>query len=225
MNIHALVEGPSERVFFELLVPRLLPGHSIKIYAHQGKGSLPSDLHARPDPKNRALLHQLPSKLRAFASSLDPDSDSILVLVDADDDDCVSLVRGISHAVEQFAPQLNVAVRIAIEETEAFYLGDQHALRAAFPDADLECARTYKQDSICGTWELFGKVIGDDGGNKVAWAEAIGARLSVVPARNRSPSFRALCRALRRLSVHSPKKVRPPRRYVHRSKGTGRRAR
>ena len=218
MNIHALVEGPSERAFLELWARRLLQGHSIKVYPHQGKGALPADPFASPDPKNRALLHQLPSKLRAFADSLNPETDRVVVIVDADGDDCVALTREIVRAIDQFAPRLLVAVRIAIEETEAFYLGDQHALRAAFPDSDLELVRNYEPDSICGTWELFGRVIGDSGGNKVAWAEAMGRRLTVVPARNRSPSFRALCRALRHLATPPPEPTKRRKRYVHRSK-------
>ncbi len=133
MNIHALVEGPSERAFLELWARRLLQGHSIKVYPHQGKGALPADPFASPDPKNRALLHQLPSKLRAFADSLNPETDRVVVIVDADGDDCVALTREIVRAIDQFAPRLLVAVRIAIEETEAFYLGDQHALRGPFP--------------------------------------------------------------------------------------------
>ena len=225
MNIHALVEGPSERAFIEPWARRFLTGHSIKVYPHQGKGTLPSDLAKPPDPKNRGLLHQLPAKLRAFASSLNPDTDRVLVLVDADNDDCVTLTRSLRKAIDQLAPGLRVAVRIAIEETEAFYLGDQRALRAAFPSANLDLARTYEPDSICGTWELFGRVIGDGGGNKVAWAEAMGTRLTVVPARNRSPSFRALCRELKRLLLPSALRSKRPRPYRHRSKRARRRTR
>jgi hypothetical protein len=214
VKIHALVEGPSERAFLESWARRLLPGHDIVVYPHQGKGVLPSDLARPPDRHNRALLHQLPAKLRAFAESLDPETERVLVLVDADDDSCVDLNRDINRAAQQLAPGISVLVRVAIEETEAFYLGDLRALALAFPGADMDLARAYEADSICATAEYFGRVVNDGGSNKVAWAEAMGPRVTVVAARSRSPSFRALCRGLRRL-VAAPPTAKRRRRHVH----------
>jgi hypothetical protein len=214
VKIHALVEGPSERAFLEPWARRLLRAHEIVVYPHQGKGTLPADLARPPDRDNRALLHQLPAKLRAFSESLDPETERVLVLVDADDDRCEDLNRDITRAARELAPRLTVLVRVAIEETEAFYLGDLRALGLVFPDADLQLARAYEPDSICATWEYFGRVVHDGGGNKVAWAEALGPRLTVVPARSRSPSFRALCRGLRKL-VAAPPTPKRRRRYVH----------
>ena len=43
----------------------------------------------------------------------------------------------------------------AIEESEAWLLGDREALIAAYPDINLEILDTYVQDSQCGTWELL----------------------------------------------------------------------
>jgi hypothetical protein len=214
VKIHALVEGPSERAFLEPWARRLLRTHEVVVYPHQGKGTLPADLARTPDRVNRALLHQLPAKLRAFSESLDPETERVLVLVDADDDSCEDLNREITRAARELAPRLTVLVRIAIEETEAFYLGDLRALGLVFPDADLELARAYEPDSVCGTWEYFGRVVHDGGGNKVSWAGAMGPRLTIVAAHSRSPSFRALCRGLRTLVSATPA-PRRRRRYVH----------
>ncbi len=215
MTIHVLVEGPSERAFLEAWAPRFLKGHPIRVHPHQGKGTLPSTLEGAPDPRLRGLLHQLPAKLRAFQDSLG-EADSVLVLVDADNDDCKELADRIRSAVRSIAPRLPVEVRIAIEETEAFYLGDQRAIAKAYPSANLALARQYVPDSNCGTWELFGQVVDDDGGRKVAWGERMGLALTVDPSKNRSPSFGALCRGLRRLAnrVVSPPKRR---RFYHRA--------
>lgn len=57
--------------------------------------------------------------------------------------------------------------RIAIEETEAFYLGDPEAIRKAFPTAKTAKIKAYVQDSICGTAELFQEVIGASSEDKV----------------------------------------------------------
>lgn len=229
MTIHVLVEGPSELAFLQAWASRLVPGHSIRVHPHQGKGSLPAALATSPNPRKRGVLDQLPAKLRGFAASLDPAKDGVLVLVDADNDSCSQLAADISKAATACAPRLNVVVRIAVEEMEAFYLGDQRGLKVAFPDADLDRARAYSPDSIVGTWELFGDIIGDPSGSKVLWAEKMGPRITTSPARSRSPSFKALCRGLLRLAQPRPAKPKGRSATVRRSKrhraATGRRSR
>lgn len=226
MTIHVLVEGPSERAFLDRWAPRLLPGQDVRVHPHQGKGSLPKAVDAPPNPKARGLLDQLPAKLRGLAAALDHELDGVLVLLDADDDSVDALAGGIRAVAEHCAPQLRVRVSVAVEETEAFYLGDLRALQHAYPAADLKAARAYVPDSICGTWELFGRVVGDGGGNKVAWAEAMGPHVTTQPAQSRSPSFRDTIQQIRALLSASPssQKRRP---YHHpakkRERGDGRR--
>lgn len=215
MTIHILVEGPSERAFIEPWAARLLNRYPVRVHPHEGKGRLPQDPAVRPEPHLRGLLHQLPAKLRAFASSLDLKNDSVLILVDADNDKCVDLAMRLRDVAAQVAPGLRVVVRIAVEETEAFYLGDLKAVRKAFPDADMDMARNYVPDSIGETWELFGRVVHDGGGNKVAWGAAIGPFLTTDPAKSRSPSFRALCRGLLCLASPAPPADKPTRKYRH----------
>lgn len=212
MTIHVLVEGPSERVLLDRWTPRLLLSVDVRVHPHQGKGSLPKSVQAAPDLRLRGLLDQLPAKLRAFSET--PDVDAVIVLIDADDDDPDQLKEEIKDLVPLCAPNLAVEVSVAVEETEAFYLGDLRAIRLAFPNADLDLARQYVPDSICGTWELFGRVIDDDAGNKVAWAEAIGAHLTTNPARSRSPSFRGTIAAFRAVAL--PRLVKPKaKRFRH----------
>jgi len=215
MTLHVLVEGPSERAFISRWAPRLVSGQEVRVYPHQGKGTLPAKLDATPDPHQRTLLHQLPAKLRSFAEALDADSDGVLILVDADDDDPAELAAKIESAVKRIAPKLRVAVRLAVEEMEAFYFGDLKALERVFPGADTNKARTYEPDSICGTWELFGEVIGDGGGNKVAWAEAMGPAVTTRSERSRSPSFRKLIEGVLNLLQTRPAKPKRRRPYRH----------
>jgi hypothetical protein len=215
MTIHILVEGSSERAFFDRWIPRFLREQVVAVHPHQGKGSLPRVLTDPPDIKKRGLLDQLPATLRGLAGS--PQVDGVLVLLDADDDDAATLKADIVAVAGQCAPHLSVGVSVAVEETEAFYLGDLRALALAYPEADLVAARAYVPDSICGTWELFGLIIGDDGGNKVAWAEAMGARVTTSPGRSRSPSFRGM---MQEITALVPKPQTPPKKrtYRHRSK-------
>ena len=212
MTVHLLVEGPSELAFFETWARRLLKGCELTIHAHRGRGRLPSDLASRPDPKHHGLLDQLPAKLRGFAQSLGP-GDAVVVLVDADADSPGEFAAAIENAARSIAPTLRVYVHLAIEETEAFYLGDLRAIERVYPRADMSAARRRVPDSICGTWELFGRVIHDGGGNKTSWAEAMGPAVTVRAEQSRSPSFRTLVAGLRDVVSAMPKKPLDRRRH------------
>jgi hypothetical protein len=214
------VEGPSERSLYEVWAPRVLKMRGIvRVHPHQGKGTLPRDLTATPARQKRGLLDQLPATLRGFANSLDSKVDTVVVVVDADDEDPQALAESIRGAAGQVAAGLRVEVGVAIEETEAFYLGDLNGLQRAFPTANMTEARKYKPDSVCGTWELFGRVVGDGGGNKVAWAEAMAPVLTTTPARSRSPSFGDLVKGLRAAAKATPK-PKARRKYRHAARVT-----
>ncbi len=93
--------------------------------------------------------------------------------------------------------------RIAIEETEAFYLGDPQAIKKAFPQANLRKLRNYVQDSVCGTWEVFREVVRAQSEDKVRWAERMACHLGIEwrgRGANPSPSFQQFCKGLRKLA-------------------------
>lgn len=200
MRLHVLVEGESEEALLKGWLPRFLPpGHSFVIIRHRGKGRLPRDPIRVPDIRREGLLDQLPAKLRAYGRSLNPATDRLLVLLDADDDPCVDLKRRLLEILESCNPRPVILFRLAIEETEAFYLGDPQAIRRAFPQAKLQRLRSYVQDSVCNTWELFQTVIGDPFEDKVGWAEQMAPHLGIAwegNDANRSPSFRQFCKGL-----------------------------
>lgn len=199
MRIHVLVEGLSEENLIVPLCRRLLPGHALSVIVHQGKGKLSTAVH----PQRRGLLDQLVPKLRAYGRTLDSGTDRVLVLVDADADDCGELKGRLESALAGVDPQPTVLFRIAVEETEAFYLGDARAIKTAFPQANLAPLGDYVQDSVCGTWEVFQRLIGAESEDKPAWATQMGPRLSIRArggAANRSPSFHQLRRGLLHLA-------------------------
>jgi hypothetical protein len=217
MTVHFLVEGPSESALLARWAPRILKGTVVRVHPHQGKGKLPANLSGPPAKDQRGLLDQLPAKLRGFANAQDSASLHVVVLVDADNDAPDELVAQIESAAKRVAPELRVTVRLAVEETEAFYLGDLKALKKAYPQADMKRAQAYGPDSICGTWERFGEVIGDVGGNKVAWAEAMGPLLTTKASASRSPSFQSLIRGLIAAPPSTPK-AKPRKPYRHPTK-------
>lgn len=204
MRMHILVEGPSEKAFLEEWLPRFLPPkHSFKIIPHRGKGKIPGDPSQKPDPKRQGLLDQLPAKLRAYGKELRSDTDRVLVLVDLDRDDCMALKSRMVDILKYCNPPPVVLFRIAIEETQAFYLGDKSAIRTTFPKCKLSKMDLYTQDSICGTLELFRDVIGETSEDKVQWARLIGPNLTIQwkgSSGNSSNSFRQFCKVLLKLT-------------------------
>jgi hypothetical protein len=204
MRIHILVEGPSEEAFLEKWLPRFLPSqHSYKIIPHRGKGKLPGDPARKPDPRRQGLLDQLPAKLRAYGREFRSETDRILVLVDLDHDDCIELKKRMIDLFNFCTPPPVALFRIAIEETEAFYLGDKTAIRNAYPKANLSRMDRYVQDGICDTWELFRDVIGETSEDKVEWAKTMGTHLATAwrgTRANKSNSFCQFCEGLLRLA-------------------------
>jgi len=212
MKVHVLVEGPTELAFFDLWLPRAFAGHEFVTHPHQGKGSLPRHPEKAPLPRRFGLLDLLPATLRAYATSSEMKDDGVLIVVDADDDDVVKLEQRIVEIIQANAPTRTV-VCLAIEETEAYYLGDLRALKSAYPSADMTAAGAYVPDSIVGTAELFGRIIGDDGLRKVAWAEKMGEQVTTDPAKSRSPSFRVLHKGIKRLTTKTPSQKPKPKKH------------
>ncbi|MFZ5569570.1 MAG: DUF4276 family protein [Thermodesulfobacteriota bacterium] len=200
MRIHFFVEGLSEKTFLQVWLPRFLPAsHSFKIIPHRGKGKIPGDPGKKPDPRRQGLLDQLPAKLRAYGKELHRDTDRIIVLVDLDHDDCLILKKKMVDLLDYCDTPPVALFRIAIEETEAFYLGDRSAIRAAFPKARISLLDTYIQDSICGTWELFMEAIRETSDDKVRWAGIMGRHLTTKwkgAFANKSISFQQFCKGI-----------------------------
>ena len=88
-----------------------------------------------------------------------------------------------------------------MEEGEAWFLGDISAIKAAYPKAKNNVLNNYKNDSICGTWELLAEAVFTGGlralkkedkqavgREKSIWAQKITPYMNVE--QNVSPSFR-----------------------------------
>ena len=212
MHFEILAEGQSERTALEPLLTKILGGyrdpHTWRIHKHRGVGVLPTDPALRPDPRNPSLLHNLPSKLRAYAKSLGGD-EVVIVLLDLDDrPDCRAFKQELANLLALCNPIPRCKFRIAIEELEAWYFGDRLALVAAYPLADVEVLDTYVQDSQCGTWEKLADAIFPGGHvalkakgrnqcleQKRLWARDICPRMDI--GNNESPSFKSFRDAIR----------------------------
>lgn len=204
MHFEILVEGQSERTALEPLLTKMLGTyrnpHTWRIHKHRGIGELPTDPASRPDPRNPTLLHNLPSKLRAYGKSLG-NSEAVIVLVDLDNrPDCHAFKQELNDLMALCHPMPRCKFRIAIEELEAWYFGDHAALTEAYPHADVTVVAAYVQDSQCGTWEMLADAIYPGGHaalkakgsiqcleQKRLWAKDMCPRMDIE--NNRSPSF------------------------------------
>lgn len=167
-------------------MPKILPGVEFRIRVFQGK----------PD-----LLKKLPTLLAGYAAWPGTADSRIVVLIDRDEDDCVALRRLLDSMADHagftpVGPGRSLVNRIAVEELEAWLLGDIEAVAAAFPRIPLSTAAKSAfrdPDAIRGgTAEAFERLLKRHGYHRGGLAKVDAAR-AVAPymnvESNRSRSF------------------------------------
>lgn len=172
------------------LVPRIVPGHTFRVHAFQGKLD---------------LLRKLEARLRGYANMASSWPDlRVIVVVDRDSDDCKALKQRLVDICD--AAGFKALCRIAIEELEAWFFGDVLALRAAYPKipASLAIRAGYRDpDAILGgTWEALQRVLNSSGYYKTGMPKVEVARRvteHMIPERNTSGSFQVLRSGLEQL--------------------------
>ena len=214
MHFEILVEDKSGSIAVDGVLEKILgpngADHSWKTHPYKGVGDLPKNLHGKTDPAKRILLDRLPKLLHGYGKKRD-DSMAVVVVVDLDNRDCMAFKQELLAVLSACNPRPNALFRIAIEEIEAWLLGDSAAVKAAYPDARDSALEDYRQDEICGTWEVLADAVHKGGAAalkkegwptsgmaKCAWARKIAPHMD--PDRNRSPSFRAFRDGVRRLA-------------------------
>lgn len=189
---HVLVEGTSDDpTVTEILTRRfgLSRGGQFQVHPHGGKGKLPQNPNAKPDPKDRTLFGQLPAKLRAFA--VKGADVCVVVLVDQDDDDCVQLLADLQKMLAKLKTRpVNVLFRIAMEEIEAWFLADQQAVTAAYANASFQHVPGGDPDLIDDPSDILAECLGVPlpctGQMKAEWADKIAPHLDLDQPKSRS---------------------------------------
>lgn len=202
MHIEIHVEEPSAEEALKHIVPKIVRGRAtFRVIDYGSK------------PK---LLKNLPDRLKAYAARIDRGEDlKLLVLIDRDDDDC----RELKARLERMAMEAGLRTksasglrgsfvivnRLAIEELEAWFIGDGDALRAAFPRVrSFERKATFRDPDAVrgGTWEALHRLLKRHGiypgvYPKIDAARRIAPHMNV--SANRSISFRAFHEGLEAL--------------------------
>jgi hypothetical protein len=207
MFFWVLVEGDADEPVVEEIMARrfgLAKDRQFRVIPHQGKGRLPRNPLHRPDVRRRGLLDQLPAKLRGM--SYQPDC-WVVVLVDADEDDCIMLKARLVemlNSLDRRPP--HVLIRIAVEETESWFVADPNAVQSAYPRCNVRHLRRIAPDEVCGAWERLAEAVGERpadcrGPDKYRWAAKIAPELD-LDAPN-SPSLKAFVDGIDRCLQHS----------------------
>jgi hypothetical protein len=197
MHVEIVVEEPSAVALLNQLMPMLLQeGDTWRPVPHRGKDE---------------LLIELPRRLKSYANRMAHDPGlRVIILMDADRD-CRRVKAELEKAVaasglltKTTAPAgqaFKVLTRLAISELEAWFLGDQHAVSAAFPRVHPHHFKGEYQDcdGLPHTYKTLHRILQKGGYYssrylKVEAAELIAAQLD--PARNGSASFQYFCAGL-----------------------------
>lgn len=176
------VEEASARVVAEVLAERLAPGKVVQVIPHEGK---------------RDLRISFPRKIRAWRH---PPQMRFIVLHDNDQADCRNLKASLAGLVPEQQRDRTI-IRIVMQALEAWYLGDESALRMAGlitqrqADRIAVSAKFRDPDSLGNPKQEFLRLHSEIG--QVKLARLIAPHLDLD--RNRSGSFRLFVGTLRRL--------------------------
>jgi hypothetical protein len=180
MSFEFLVEDQSSKRALEILLPKIIGGsEKLRIHSYKGLGHIPKGMHSKSDPNKRILLDQLPRLLQGYGNT--PYEYFVVVICDLDDKDRQQFLSELNGVLENCNPKPEACFCLAIEEFEAWYLGDPNAVRTVYPKADDSVLSGYKNDSICGTWELLADAVlkgGHKGLSEKGW-QAVGEQKSI----------------------------------------------
>jgi len=191
-RLEILVEEPSMEAALREIMPKLLQERASWKPINMGS-------------KGR-LLKALPARLRGYRQRIDNGEDlKIIVLVDRDNDNCEQL----KHRLETIAREaglttktaangqgdFQVVTRIAIEELEAWFMGDVDALKTAFTSLrGVNFPGIFRNPDNGGTWERLHRFLKRNGIYRKSYPKIEAARKiakHMEPDRNRSRSFQS----------------------------------
>jgi len=204
MHFQFLIEDQSGQVLIELLMKKVQAEHpdvtcNYKFFGGIGGFTKKNTVKETKDGK---LLNDLTTYLAGFNRSLAGIDAAIFVVLDNDDRNPIAFRAELEAVALSRMITIDHVFCLAIEEMEAWLLGDETALLQAYPNAKIAALRSYVQDSICGTWEVLADIVYQGGCKKMKkdnpsytgigkikseWAQTIGTFMDIH--NNQSPSF------------------------------------
>ena len=215
MYFQFLIEDKSGMILVENLMTKLGVDNVSNSYSckyFHGIGGF-SKKNTVKEIKTGKLLNDLIIYLKGFDKSLqNMKNDAVIfVVLDNDTRDTIEFQKELEEVAKKCDITVDHVFCLAVEEMEAWLLGDHAAICEAYPMAKLNVLQRYEQDSICGTWETLADVVYDGGVKKLRkdcptyyelgrqkceWAEKIGKLMDV--GNNKSPSFQCFVNEVRK---------------------------
>lgn len=205
MHFEILIEDQSGKKTLDILMPKIIGNnHTFRVIPYKGIGRIPKNMRDTDHASKRILMENLPKLLKGYGrtySGYGSDYSAVVFVVcDLDKKCCKTFKKELLNIMNACNPKPDTRFCIAIEECEAWFLGDIAAVKTAYPRAKDEILNTYVNDSICGTWEILADALYSGGSlalSKNGW-QAVGAEKSLWAERiapcmnighNNSPSF------------------------------------
>jgi hypothetical protein len=204
MHFQFLIEDQSGQKLIETLIQKvntMYPEITYNIKSFRGIGGFTLKNTVK-ETKSGKLLNDLATYLRGFNRSLQNIDSAVFVVLDNDSRKPSLFRQELENVASKNSISIDHVFCIAVEEMEAWLLGDEEALLLAYPRARMSLLHAYVQDSICGTWETLAETIYEGGlkmmkkncptymekgKQKAEWAMKIGIYMDI--SRNRSQSF------------------------------------
>ena len=201
MHFEILVEDQSGKKMLDILVPKIVgEDHTYKVISYKGVGRIPKRMNSNVDASKRILLDNLHRLLKGYGKSWRNYSAVVFIVCDLDDKCLRAFRQELFDVLNACNPSPETRFCIAVEEGEAWLLGDKNAIKSAYPKAKDTVLSSYDNDSICGTWEKLADAVYPGGVQKLKskgwqtvgveksqWAEKITPHINVD--NNKSPSF------------------------------------
>jgi len=206
MHFEILVEDISGARLLNEVLPKICSDQDTwAIHSYKGiGGKVPQSLATSSDPSKRILLTELPRLLRGYGNTFSrypkEYKASVILVVDLDDRNKVDFLNDLNSILSRITPRPETRFCFAIEEGEAWLLGDIPAIKKSYPKAKDTVLFAYVNDSICGTWETLADAVYPGGARKLKqeaynvigkykydWAASISPNMNVDD--NSSPSF------------------------------------
>ena len=168
MHFQYLVEDQSGAALIRILMQKIVelyPNATYDCKGFRGIGGF-TRKNTIKETKTGKLLNDLATYLRGFDRSLQSFPSVIIVVLDSDDHDVQQFRSELEAVAMQNTIKIDHVFCLAVEEIEAWLLGDRHALLSAYPHAKMHVLNTYVQDSICGTWEVLADAVYPGGTSK-----------------------------------------------------------
>ncbi len=203
MHFEFLIEDASGKAMLDIIIPKIIDeSHTFYVHAYNGIGRIPKKEPSAYMARHQALLNDLPRILKGYGrthQSYGGTYDACVVVVCDLDDRCLKQFRAdLLNILQQCSPAPRTQFCIAVEEVEAWLLGDISAVITAYPKAIKNILSNYTNDSICGTWEVLQSALRESNPRKKEWAEKNSPHIHVQ--QNKSASFQYFVKKVRELT-------------------------